>query len=198
MDKNKVRTEKLFNEYAEAIAGVDLPFPPAIRAVVQDIKNLNNPLAKQDFSLPDELENILHKKQNITRLLEALPDQPGDIICSYVQNSILGASGSIIVAEQGCYYSTLTAGKQVQVKGVFRSGEISAQDNVSLDEAGSPGLSAGEVKIKIPEEAVVYFNRVHHETSVLIGNRSYIFEDDLSQVKAFLGNRGTVKIESFI
>ncbi|MFZ5944859.1 MAG: flagellar assembly protein A [Bacillota bacterium] len=198
MDKNKSRTEKLLTEYAAAITGVDLPFPPTIRAVVQDIKNLTNLQAKQDFSMPDELENILGKKQNITRLLEAIPDQPGDIICSYVQNSILDASGSIIVAEQGCYHSTLTAGKQVKVKGVFRGGEISARDNVSLDEAGSPGLSAGKVKIKVPEEAVVFFNRVYQETSVLIGNRSYIFEDDLSQVKVFLGNRGTVKMESFI
>ncbi|MEW6228776.1 MAG: FapA family protein, partial [Bacillota bacterium] len=197
IERKRKEIDALASEYAAALEAADLPFPPAIRELVLGIKDLTRGSVGRREPVPDDLKSILKKKEEINYLLGSLPDQPGDILCSYAQNSVLEASGSIIVTNEGCFHSTLRSGKQVKVSGVFRGGEIYASGSVFIGEAGSPGLSAGRVKIKVAEQSTVRIRRVYPETTVQVGNRSHNFDRREDSVRVYLGPKYTLKIETF-
>ncbi|HHW41833.1 MAG TPA: FapA family protein [Syntrophomonadaceae bacterium] len=195
IERKKKEIIELANKYAAALDETDLPFPPAVREFALGIKNLAVVLGNRESSIKEELESMLKKKEEIDFLLDSIPEQPGDILCSYAQNCVLDAGGSITLTDAGGYYSTLTAGKQVRVRGVFRGGEISALGNVYIDEAGSPGLTGGKVKIRVAEQAVVNIRKVYPETTIQVGGRSCRFDKEESYVKVFLKD-DALKIES--
>ena len=155
--------------------------------------NVGNP---DCYSL-EALEDILEKKQEVTYLLESLPDRPNDIVCNYVQNSILEAAGDINVTDKGGFYSNLRAGRDVSVRGVFRGGEILADGNVSVNEAGSPGVSSGDVKIKVAGESTVKIHKAFPETIVQVGNRSHYVKKEQACLKVQLGTNGDIVLETF-
>ncbi|MGE5484078.1 MAG: flagellar assembly protein A [Ignavibacteriales bacterium] len=194
LEKKRQEISAIVSEYAAALEKIDLPFPAVFRELPLSIKNLVSPAGREESS-SDELERMLEKRAEIGRLLDSLPDQPGDILCSYAQNSVLDATGSIIVADQGCYHSTLTAGKRVKIDGVFRGGEISALGDVYIHEAGSPGFSTRKAaRIRVAEEAVVGIRKVYPETTVQVGNRPFVFHEERKYVRLYLRSNGTLKI----
>ncbi|NPV70790.1 MAG: FapA family protein [Firmicutes bacterium] len=195
LEKKRQEINAIVTEYATALEKIDLPFPAVFRELPLSIKNLVLGPAGREESSTDELQRMLEKKVEIDHLLDSLPDQPGDILCSYAQNSVLDATGSIVVADQGCYHSVLTAGKRVKINGVFRGGEISALGDVYIDEAGSPGFSTRKTaRIKVAEEAVVGIRKVFPETTVQVGNRSFVFYEERNRVRLYVGPNGTLKI----
>ncbi|MGE5587959.1 MAG: flagellar assembly protein A [Clostridia bacterium] len=197
IERKKKELDAIATEYTIALQAADLPFPPAIRELVQDIARITLGPVGRTEPIPDDLKSILEKKEEVDYLLDSLPDQPGDILCSYVQNSVLEASGSIIVTNEGCFDSTLRSGKQVEVKGVFRGGKIQAMGSVFVKEAGSPGLSAGKVKIKAAEQSTIRILKVYPETTVQVGGRSHVFDKEGGSVRVYLGPKGDLTIEAF-
>ncbi|MGE5583977.1 MAG: hypothetical protein ACM309_00330 [Bacillota bacterium] len=93
--------------------------------------------------------------------------------------------------------STLRSGKQVEIKGVFRGGEIHALGSVFVKEAGSPGLSAGKVKIKVAEQSTVRILKVYPNTTVQVGGRFHTLDKEMKSVRVCLGPKGTLKVETF-
>ena len=197
IERKKKELDAIATEYTTALQAADLPFPPAIRELVQDIASITLGPVGRTGPIPDDLKSILEKKEEVDYLLNSLPDQPGDILCSYAQNSVLEASGSITVTNEGCFHSTLRSGKQVEVKGVFRGGEIHALGSVFVKEAGSPGLSAGKVKIRVAEQSSVRILKVYPETTVQVGGRSHTFDKEVKSVRVYLGPKGSLKVETF-
>ncbi|MGE5585456.1 MAG: DUF342 domain-containing protein [Bacillota bacterium] len=196
IERKKNELDAIATEYTTALQAADLPFPPAIRELVQDIAGITLGPVGRTEPIPDDLKSILEKKEEVDYLLDSLPDQPGDILCSYAQNSVLEASGSITVTNEGCFHSTLRSGKQVEVKGVFRGGEIYALGSVFVKEAGSPGLSAGKVKIRVAEQSSVRILKVYPETTVQVGGRSHTLDREADSVRVYLGPKGNLKVET--
>jgi uncharacterized protein (DUF342 family) len=197
VERKRKELNEIATEYAAALQTANLPFPNAVRELVQDVMSITvGPIARTG-PIPDDLRRVLEKKEEVDYLVDSLPDHPGDIICSYVQNSVLEASGSITVVNEGCFHSTLLAGKQVEIKGVFRGGKIQAAGSVFVKEAGSPGLPAGKVKIKVPEQSTVRILNVHPETTVQVGRRSHVFDKENGPVRVYLGPNGSLVIEDF-
>jgi len=196
IDYKKAELEKLLNEYISIIEEQDIPFPSTIKDLVPAIKNLISSRWRKDISIYDEVNSIREKNQNITKILEAIPEEACDIYCSYAQGSILETNCNIIVGGQGCYQSSLIAGKQIRVNGTFRGGEMLANQDILVDEAGSEGMSAGKIKIKTSDKAIVTLNKVHPETIVRLGNQSYLFEEEMERVKMYVGVEGKIKINN--
>ena len=197
IERKRKQLDALAGEYAAALEAADLPFPPAIRELVRDVGSLTLGPVSRSGPVPDDLKSILDRKEEVDYLLDSLPDQPGDILCSYAQNSVLEASGTITVTNEGCFHSTLRSGKQVKVDGVFRGGEIHALGSVFVREAGSPGLSAGNVKIRVSEQSGVRILKVYPETTVQVGGRSHRFEREEDSIRLYLDSKGGLKIETF-
>ncbi|MEW6622433.1 MAG: FapA family protein [Bacillota bacterium] len=197
IERKKNELSVVVGKYGAALEQADLPLPRPIRELAQSIKYMTKGPFIWEEAIPDKLEEMLKKKEDIDYILDTLQDQPGDILCSYAQNSLLDASGNIIITDEGCFNSTLTAGKQVRVNGVFRGGEVYALENVFIDEAGSPGLLAGKVMIKVAEEAAVRIRKVYMETSIQVGNRSCYFDEECERIIVYLGSNGALKIKAY-
>jgi uncharacterized protein (DUF342 family) len=189
--------EALTRECSVALDSTDLPFPPVVNELVQTVLDLTLNMDSPGGSSLETLENILEKKQEVSRLIDSLPDRPDDIVCRYVQNSVLDAAGNISVTDKGGFYSILNSGKDVSVRGVFRGGEISAQGNVSVHEAGSPGPSSGDVKIKVAGRSTVKIRKVFPETMVQVGNRSYVVKNEQNLLRVRLGESGSISLGTF-
>ncbi|KUO51578.1 MAG: hypothetical protein APF76_13065 [Desulfitibacter sp. BRH_c19] len=89
---------------------------------------------RKNLSLFDEACSILEKIKNLTKFLEGIPEEACDIFCSYAQSSVLETSCNIAVVGQGCYQCSLSAGKEIRVKGAFRGGEMLANGDICVDE----------------------------------------------------------------
>ncbi len=135
-------------------------------------------------------------REELGSLLESVCGDGGDIICGYVQNSSLNAGGSIVLTGKGGYYSSLIAGRDVRVRGVFRGGEITSMGNVYADEVGSPAAGGCRVSIRVVGEGTVYLSRAYPGTSVQVMGRMHCFEREQSCVKVFLRD-GEIRVEPF-
>lgn len=197
IQKKSESIEAIIKQCTATLDLTDLPFPPPINELVQTVLNLIPNVENSGGAPLEILEIVLDKIREVSRLLDSLPDRPNDIICSYVQNSVLEATGSISVTDKGGFYSTLDAGSDVSVKGVFRGGEISAQGNVFVHEAGSPGLSSGGVKIKTRGASTVKIRRAFPETTIQVGNRSHIVKNEQHLLKIQLDESGDISLGTF-
>ena len=97
------------------------------------------------FTAVEDVEKLTQKVAEAVRLLEGLINKVSNIYGNYVQSSELRASGDININGEGCFQCTLNAGKHVNVygaKGLFKGGQIRANGNIRVTEAGSQ-LGAG-------------------------------------------------------
>lgn len=82
----------------------------------------------------DALENLSAMQSEISKLISSAHAK---VIAQYVLNSDIEATGDIYITGQGAFNSNLVSGGKVKIDGIFRGGEIDAQDNVYIGKAGS-------------------------------------------------------------
>ena len=190
--KKEKAFKALMKEWDDVLNSIELPFPPEVDKLIENVSalaNINNQTSSYNL---EELEEILDEKQRIEQILDSLLKKQGDIICGYAQNCTLKAVGNITIASKGCYYSTLSSEKDVLVHGIFRGGEIFANGNVFVHETGTPGLSSGNVKIKVKDKSVVKIRKAFPETMIQVGNRFYTVKTEQRVLKLNLDENGNI------
>lgn len=194
VERRKQEITSLVEDYAAALKKADIPFPPVVRELLTGVGEL---IRNRDVTgpAPEELDSLASKKNEIEQLLHSLPEQPGDLFCSYAQNSTLEASGNIVVDGQGCFNSHLTAGQKASVLGTFRGGEISAGEEIRVVKVGSPGPSVGKASLRVPATGTIILRQVYPEAIVQVGQRSYLFDKDQSRVRVRLSAQGQLLFE---
>ncbi len=103
-----------------------------------------------------------------------------------MQNSKIEASRNVAITGQGCFYSTILAGKEFKIpNGVVRGGEVIVNEgNIIAKEFGGPtGIST---TARIVKNGRITANLVHPNVGVAIGEQSYRFSETTSMVKVFL------------
>ena len=161
-------------------------FPLQIEKVLLEIENLYTGNGLANIRSEADLKRIIRVLAAAGLSINELnKDLQGDIIASYIQNSTLIASGNIIVQGTGCYNTFFKAGGDIQINGVFRGGEITADGKVYIGEAGSPGLLLKQGKINLSPDSEVKFRRIYENVQLSFGNRSYKFEETRSMVKVY-------------
>ena len=197
IERKRISIQTLLREYSSTLSTTHLPTPPAINELMESVKNLVAGLTGRGDSSLDALASAMEKRQEVCQVLDSLLSRPDDIICNYVQNSVLETTGSIIVTDKGGFYSILKAERDVSVRGVFRGGEMSAQGNVFAHEVGSPGPSSGEVKIKVTEGSVIKLRKVFPETTVQVGNRTHYFKKEENSLRISLDSENNLWFDTF-
>ena len=92
----------------------------------------------------DQIINELEKKLKAHNTLKH-----SNIVCSYIHNSKLTASGDILLMKQGGYTSTLNAGQNIitiNKRAFLKSGEYQARHWLIAGQLGAP---MGKTKIKV-------------------------------------------------
>lgn len=109
-----------------------------------------------------------------------------DATVGYLQNSRIEASRHVAVTGQGCFYSTILAGKEFKIpNGVVRGGEVTVNEgNIMAKEFGGPtGIATAA---QIVKNGRITANLVHPNVTVAIGEQSYRFVEITSMAKVFL------------
>ncbi len=97
IEHDKGQLESLTSKYASIINKEAIPFPIAIRELMQCVQQLVTTKLHKNKSLFDMVCAIVEKMKDVTKILEALPEEECDIFCSYAQGSILETSCNICV-----------------------------------------------------------------------------------------------------
>jgi uncharacterized protein (DUF342 family) len=140
----------------------------------------------------NELAKIVREILFLRQELIGLGRRKSHLIVPYALNSKLIATGNVFVTGQGCYNTYIQAGGKVAVAGVFRGGEIIAQGDVTIREAGS---SRGILtKIRTTASATVRLSQAHEGVIIQVGKFRTIIENPQAHVRVALGRGGQLSI----
>ena len=145
--------------------------------------------------------------KNITGVLHKLMEQSGDppvFSASYIQNSDICFGGEINVDGPGSYLSDFKAGEGVSIHGVFRGGSIEAHGDVKVKEfvffasAAESLAKKPAIRIKVPAQNTIVFNKVHVDTTVQVGKYVYRFNKESERVKVSYNSEiGMLQVTGF-
>ncbi|MBC7342555.1 MAG: DUF342 domain-containing protein [Clostridia bacterium] len=137
-----------------------------------------------------ELDRLVGLLGDLIADLLASQGSRADLEVAYAIHSRLIASGAVKVSGAGCYNSTVQAGGEVHVSGVFRGGEIQAGGDVYVGELGSPAGSPTLVRT-VPKSSVT-LGLAWENAEVWLGPKRYRFSVSERQVKLYLNREGIV------
>jgi hypothetical protein len=163
-----------------------------VPAQLLDIINEVNGYFLEEFKKiknEQQLEEVVRKISSARSLVENKEDIRGDVLVSYVQNSIIETSGPISITGTGSYNSHFKTSDSVNITGVFRGGEIRAQKNIFIGEAGSPGLQMKQGEIHLSADSEARFRKVYENLVLYFGKRAYKFDATREMVKVYYDHK---------
>lgn len=175
-------------EYTKRLTALVSSLPK--EAVAEELSALTDAAQKVFAGLPSTLEPSAHLEliaEMANQLLGQLPasySRKVDVNLSYALNSIIRATGNVRVFGNGCFNTSIHAGGNVLIRGVFRGGEIYSRRNVSVGELGS--RRGMKTRVRVTEDGVVYLGRVWENAEVRVGKRPYVFARPENNVKVRL------------
>ncbi len=139
-----------------------------------------------------EMEAILSEMENIRNIMKGMAANKADIKFGYAVNSRIEASGDVKVEGRGCINSTIIAGGNVNVKGVFRGGEIRAGGDVVMNEAGSE--MCARTLVSAGGDRKILIRKVHEGVRLKVGKRIADIRSVQNNVQASLDKDGMLLI----
>lgn len=118
----------------------------------------------------DNIHSAAHSLAELIQLLESAATHGGNINVVYVLNSRLQAGRAILVKGQGCMYSELTAGEEIQVHGRLRSSKVAAQNYIYAREAGSEAGAATELRVSA--NGRIEIDRAFENSVLFVGEKT--------------------------
>lgn len=184
---------KKFRHFPNAVNGIldlackcEVELIPEIQECINVLSDLgNNVFDMSKLQTVRELLNTAMKAANQQDLNNS------SVFLRYVQSSIIGASGDVVVSGQGCYNTNIFAGGKVKVTGVLRGGSIQASE-VFINEAGSE--MGVKTVIKVPENKSIIINKVNSDVTLYIGKYSKNITETITGVRARLGKDGCINV----
>lgn len=174
---------KDFADYVGEIEGECSPEILELRSnLVEGLCGIG-PLRVNDIAVLKQYLAFLRAQE---MMLEELASIEADAKVRYLQNSKVEASRTVEVTGQGCFYSSVLAGKEFKIpSGVVRGGEVIVNEgNITAKEVGGPtGIATS---VTIAKNGRISINLVHPNVTIAIGDQSYRFAETTSMVKASL------------
>lgn len=147
----------------------------------------------------NDLDTLKELIENEVDFLEDDLIVPADINLAYCQDSMIKATGSIIISDKGEYVSNLTAFKDIifiRADAVARGGTLSARGNIKLGTVGSPfGVTT---KLEVLPDGIITANIAYINTIFCFGNRCKTLDASGKNVRAYMKNDGEVVIDKFM
>ncbi|MCL6635207.1 MAG: FapA family protein [Peptococcaceae bacterium] len=142
----------------------------------------------------EQLQSLLSEILDVQRVIDGMARDRAGITFGYAVNSRIEASGDVRVEGLGCINTTIRAGGNVNIKGVFRGGEIVAGGDVILNEAGSElGV---RTLVRAGEGRKIYIKKAHGGVRIQIGDRRANITTLQLNIKAELDEDGSLSINS--
>ncbi len=143
--------------------------PAAIMEFLNNIEKKLGGLNILKIERIDEIEAILSEIKDVQNIINNLTVSKASITFAYAVNSKIEASGDVWVKGRGCINTTIIAGGNVNVKGVFRGGEISAGGDVIMNEAGSE--MCAKTLVNTEGDKKILIRKVYEGVRLKVGKR---------------------------
>lgn len=194
IDKKYSRVPGLITEMIKLAGQNSFILPREISNLLEKVEKNLSGLNLLKLDLIEQFSRLLSEMKEIKLLMDNMANDMANITFNYSVNSKVEASGDVRVMGSGCINTSIRAGRNVTVKGVFRGGEIIAKGDVILNEAGSE--MGARTLIKTGDEKKVYIKKAHEGVRIQIGNRQANITSVQNNMKAKLDEAGTLIILS--
>lgn len=141
----------------------------------------------------DEVVQIQQLCTEIIRQGEESIQAKANVTVRYAQNCFIEATGFVQVFGQGSYQTQIFAGKEVEVLGVFRGGEIRAGRSVKISVAGSN--AAVQTKIEVGEKGTVAISKVFPNVQIKVGRQTFKSDYGIQNFQCYQNSQNNLIIE---
>lgn len=140
----------------------------------------------------EEMDKVFLEMKEVLRIIDSMAKNRANITFSYSVNSKIEASGDVKVEGGGCINTIINAGGNVNIKGVFRGGEINAVGDIILNEAGSE--MGAKTVIKTGEKRKILIRKAFEGVRVQVGGRAASITYTQVNIKAELDEAGALSV----
>ncbi len=192
IDKKFPKVPGLINEMLKLSSQNSFILPQEMARLVTRVKQSLSGLNLLNLDSVEELSALLSEIKEVQRVIDAMADNKAGVIFNYAVNSNIEASGDVAVRGSGCINTSVRAGGNVNIKGVFRGGEIIAGGDITMNEAGSElGV---KTYIKAGEGRKIFINKAYPGILVQIGKSRSNITKVRHNLKAVLDEEGYIVI----
>ncbi|MHB1406360.1 MAG: FapA family protein, partial [Desulfitobacteriaceae bacterium] len=185
---------KLVNDFLTVLAETENWPQPELVELGRDLNEKLCNLGPLRIKNQAEIELLCQEVQQTLETLMWLISNTANVQVGYVQNSVVRASGDIIVKGQGSIVSELEAGGQILISGgKVRGGHLTAREKIKLQELGSPNDS--KVIISMINNCCLEVNIVHPVVIVEHGTDHLLITEDCRRLRVSLGKDGALRME---
>lgn len=146
---------------------------------------------------PLQLEDLRYIK-NAVKVIESFTNTkgnmlPSNVMCetNYIQNSEIVCAGDFI-CRKGAYNSSIKAGGNIKIFGVYRGGDINCNGNIYILELGGPSISSTIVGMSKTSRLNVDY--CHGNVKIYIGRELVSIDEDVQKLEVYREN-GIVQVE---
>lgn len=151
--------------------------------LIETLKNKLTGLGPLSIKSTSELDDILIRLVEVIDIGEETVNKIANVVARYAQNSTIEATGSVKIFGEGSYQSNIYSGKEVEIAGVCRGGEVKANGDVAVVNLGSN--AAVTTKVETSQNGEIRANRVFPNVFLKVGQQSFKSEYILENVKCF-------------
>jgi len=192
IDKKYARVPGLVSEIIKISAQNNFIIPRSMVDLLGTLEKKLSGLNVLKIESPEELNRIIAEIRDVQKTIENMAQDKANITFAYSVNSKIEASGDVKVEGGGCLNTSINAGGNVTVKGVFRGGEIQAGGNIVLNEAGSEMGTRTLIKTESGQKIMI--RKAYEGVRLQIGGRMASITEIQNNIKAELDDVGTLVI----
>jgi len=186
LDKQYTGMGKKIHDFKELVSQYPAKTPGELNDVLAALSSLSGIKA---LALSD-LNGIKKTLAAAIDFLDTPDKEPSNVVANSIWNSEVDATGNIKISGQGAFNSRVTALGTVEIKGVFRGGEMFAQKGIKAGEIGGP--MGVKTVARTQEGGVIKSNRVYNGAVLQIGSRIYAVQQDENMVLARINERDDI------
>lgn len=192
IDKKYARIPGLITEIIKLTGQNTFILPSEVVELLKKIEKKLSGLNVLKIESIEELDKVLLEMKEVQRIIDSMAKNRANITFSYSVNSKIEASGDVKVEGGGCINTIINAGGNVNIKGVFRGGEINASGDIILNEAGSE--MGAKTLIKTEGKRKIYIRKAFEGVRVQVGGRVASITSTQVNIKAELDESGVLLI----
>ena len=192
IDKKYTRVPGLITEMIKLSGQNSFILPRGVAQLVERLEKKISGLNLLKLDSIEEFHSLLSEMKHIQKIMDSMAGDLANITFGYSVNSKIEASGDVKVIGRGCINTTIRAGGGVNIKGVFRGGEIIAGGDITLNEAGSE--MGVRTLVRAADGKKISIKKAHEGVRIKIGERLASITSMQSNIKARLDEEGALAI----
>lgn len=172
-----------------------IQLPSEFKDTVWSLKEMFLKLGIATYSSLEPVREALAKLSAMqSEIITLISSAHAKVVAQYVLNSIIEATGDILITGQGAFNSNLVSGGKVKIDGIFRGGEIDAQDSVFIGKAGSD-IGVKSI-VKVGRGKSITIKKAYPGVLLYIGKQIAEISKPMREIHTSLDSEGRVDLNA--